>query len=386
MRVIKNHFRLIFCASWFFNCAGDNVVNEINQPPHILSTPITTVAQNQIYTYVVEATDPDGNHLTFSAVHPSWLNFDAATATLNGLATVQNLGDYQIQITVSDGIDSVRQEFTLTVETGPNSPPQFISTPVTNADHNRTYSYTADATDANGDTLTFSAVHPGWLSFDAASRTLSGLATRENLGIHAITINATDGMHQTPQRFTITVAVGEIICDSDFGNPDSSLYVLPYSVGKTFTVSQSYCHPFGGHKDTFAYDFNTAIGDTIVASRAGIVTFTNDQFADGDIMPGNENNVFIGHDDGTRVRYTHLMQNSVLVNVGEQVIQGQPIALSGNTGNTGNFPHLHFAAFRDNTDFGRKNTLPVNFSNAGGPLDQNRGLIESQRYLALPFE
>ncbi|MBK8553537.1 MAG: M23 family metallopeptidase [Ignavibacteria bacterium] len=73
------------------------------------------------------------------------------------------------------------------------------------------------------------------------------------------------------------------------------------------------------------------IGDTIVASRPGTVVFVNEQYSDSDWVNGHENNVFIQHSDGTRMRYTHLKQFGVIVEAGKIVQAGQPLALSGSS-------------------------------------------------------
>ena len=83
------------------------------------------------------------------------------------------------------------------------------------------------------------------------------------------------------------------------------------------------------------------IGTVLIASRAGEVTAVRQSNPDGTRVPGEENFVIITHDDGTHGRYFHVAQNGSLVAVGQIVGQGDPIALSGDTGeSTG--PHLHF--------------------------------------------
>ena len=266
-----------------------------------------------------------------------------------------------------------------------NSPPAFISNPVSTVDHNRTYSYTLRIFDADDDSLTLSGQFPGWLSLDADALVLTGLAWWDQLGEHSVVLRLSDGRHETEQAFTITVGVGEIICETDFGDPAASLYILPFPAGKTITLSQSYCpaNPAWGHNNWFAYDFDTAIGDTIVAMRGGTVLFTQGQYLDGNRAPGKENFVFIQHSDGTVVHYMHLTQNGPLVSPGQTVTQGQPIALSGDSGGSIG-PHVHVTQFRGRTSFNRQYTLPFNFRNAQGILDANRALIGGLSYTALP--
>jgi murein DD-endopeptidase MepM/ murein hydrolase activator NlpD len=73
-----------------------------------------------------------------------------------------------------------------------------------------------------------------------------------------------------------------------------------------------------------------------------------------------------------------------LVDVGEQVEQGQAIGLSGDTGCT-NQPHVHVALRRNRNDFSRQTTLPLNFRNASGRVDPNRSLRQAETYPALPY-
>ncbi len=79
-------------------------------------------------------------------------------------------------------------------------------------------------------------------------------------------------------------------------------------------------------------DWATPVGTAIVASCGGTVTRAG-------WGKGYGYCVYIKHPDGRETRYGHL--SKVLVSVGQNVSQGQKIALSGNTGvSTG--PHLHF--------------------------------------------
>ena len=79
-------------------------------------------------------------------------------------------------------------------------------------------------------------------------------------------------------------------------------------------------------------DWATPVGTAVVASCGGTVTRAGWASGYGYV-------VYIQHEGGRETRYAHLSR--VLVSVGEQVEQGERIALSGNTGrSTG--PHLHF--------------------------------------------
>ena len=160
---------------------------------------------------------------------------------------------------------------------------------------------------------------------------------------------------------------------ANFGNPDSSDYILPFPVGASYPIYQSYCWPTGGHRNQLAYDFAMSIGDTVIACRSGIIVeFREDSPDDGQGV-GKHNFVHIEHFDGTLAFYAHLMQYSVAVNIGDTVEIGQYFALSGNSGYSGE-PHLHIGVYEDYPPI-ESMDLAINFRNAQGPLDARKGLI-----------
>jgi len=171
--------------------------------------------------------------------------------------------------------------------------------------------------------------------------------------------------------------------DLVFPAPENSPFVLPYPVGESYLVSQSYCNPRGGHRNRIAVDFAMPMGAQITAARGGRIVEVIEHFRDGDLRRGHNNRVLIRHDDGTVAWYAHLQQDSVCVSVGDEVVAGQAIARCGNTGNTGDLPHLHFEVFQQRA-YVYEDAIPVAFRNAGGPLDANGGLIAGQTYEALP--
>jgi len=114
---------------------------------------------------------------------------------------------------------------------------------------------------------------------------------------------------------------------------------------------------------------------TVLAARAGEVIRVSEAAATVGGEPPNV--VEVQHSDNTVARYFLLAKNGALVELGERVQQGQPIALSGNSGaEDQGVPHLHFAVYAPNST----DTIPITFKNAN-PLDAP--LIESQTYTAL---
>jgi murein DD-endopeptidase MepM/ murein hydrolase activator NlpD len=180
---------------------------------------------------------------------------------------------------------------------------------------------------------------------------------------------------------------GPSVLRAAFAASERSAYVLPYLPGTSRLVWRTTSHFNPGNKGVglYAIDFEMPIGTPLVAVRAGTVVAARDHFADGNDKDLEENFVMVRHADSTVARYIHLTQRGALVRVGDVVTQGQRIALSGNTGQTGG-PHVHFDVQRcgPNLPPGYNTlpcgmTVPLTFRNAGANVC---GLVPGRRYRA----
>lgn len=85
----------------------------LNRPPAITSFPPAGL-ENGRFRYAVQASDPDGDKLTYALEQPpAGMTVDAATGTVEWDAASAPGGDYQVRLTVSDGEGTTFQVFRL---------------------------------------------------------------------------------------------------------------------------------------------------------------------------------------------------------------------------------------------------------------------------------
>jgi murein DD-endopeptidase MepM/ murein hydrolase activator NlpD len=147
-------------------------------------------------------------------------------------------------------------------------------------------------------------------------------------------------------------------------------YRYPWKGGDSHSVTQGNNNPSGSHNGSqaWAFDFDLPAGTEIRAARSGTVEWVQESLTatfdpgaavgpDNPMIPDGSpdnwgNAVRLRHAGGFTSWYFHIQPGGVLVSVGDQVTQGQPIALSGNTGRSRG-PHLHFQVQADSTDWGQ---------------------------------
>lgn len=196
------------------SAAFELVVENVNDAP-VYVPPIgdQTAAEDSLFSFAVPeqrfAEIDAGDNLSYSAglagggALPAWLGFDAVTRTFSGTPGNADVGSMAVAVTATDAAgSSAVGTFAIDV-TNTNDAP-ILTRPLSDrtAAENAVFSFTVPADtfldiDA-GDTLTYSAsladggALPGWLSFNAANRVLSGTPPDGTAGGLALRITAVD--------------------------------------------------------------------------------------------------------------------------------------------------------------------------------------------------
>jgi len=114
--IIKDK-KLLLSLSVFFIAFLFTGCYLFNSSPVIESDPVTTAKEGAIYTYDVEATDPNEDTLTYSlTVSPTGMTINSTTRVITWTPTEDQVGENEVVVKVSDGSKSTTQSFTVTVE------------------------------------------------------------------------------------------------------------------------------------------------------------------------------------------------------------------------------------------------------------------------------
>ena len=114
MIIIKNK-KLLLSLSVFLIAFLFTGCFLFNSSPVIESDPVTTAKEGAVYTYDVEATDPNEDTLTYSlTVSPTGMTINSTTGVITW--TPAAAGSFDVTVEVSDGSKSETQSFTITVD------------------------------------------------------------------------------------------------------------------------------------------------------------------------------------------------------------------------------------------------------------------------------
>jgi hypothetical protein len=254
-------------------------VTDLNAPPHITTTDILTAYEDQEYRVQYNATDIDLVKQVFTwskTTTATWLHLNASSGLLNGTPTNDEVGKYNINITVSDGRGgSDSHVFELTV-INVNDRPIITSVPNVTAWVGKLYNYQATASDIDAaDVLEFSlGTVPTGMTIDKFTGLVSWTPTLPQNGTNHVIVKVSDGLVFVEQAFNITVLVPSA------NHPPVATLLSP-TKDDTLDITNPGLSWSGtdGDNDTISYDVylgldkdKVSVRDTSVRRAVGIST------------------------------------------------------------------------------------------------------------------
>lgn len=176
---------------------GDTAVPTLANPGN------RTTASSTAVNLQLDASDPNGNTLAFSANNlPTGLSLNSNTGRITG--TTSSVGGvFNVTISVSDGWSFVSRNFVWTIQGAVNNPPSLARVNDLTSEVGEAVTINLNGTDPDGDTLSYSASGlPAGLSLAAQSGVISGAAT--SVGSANVTVTASDGSLSASRSFTWT--------------------------------------------------------------------------------------------------------------------------------------------------------------------------------------
>ena len=275
--------------------------NEVGNPPVFTSPATATVPENQTLAYTAVATDADGDPLSYSLSGTDAARFtiDATTGVVSfrQAPDFETPGDaggnnvYDIIVTATDGINETTRSVAITVtdENEVGNPPVFTSPATATVPENQTLAYTAVATDADGDPLSYSlsGTDAARFTIDATTGVVSfrqapDFETPGDAGgnnVYDIIVTATDGANDTPQAIAITVTNE---------NDNDPVFTSPASVSVAENQTSAYTAvATDADGDTLTYGLSgTDAALFTINGNTGVVSF---RAAPDFEMPGDDN-------------------------------------------------------------------------------------------------
>ena len=184
-----------------------NINNLDDESPVFTSNSSFNIDENQTAIGTVTATDVDSDSITFS-ISGSEINIDANTGALTFAEApdYETKSSYSATVTATDGTNSATQDITVTINDLNDNVPVFTSSASFTADENQSAIGTVTASDADGDTLTYSVSGTELVvNASTGALTFAEAPDYETKSSYSATVTATDGTNSATQDITVSV-------------------------------------------------------------------------------------------------------------------------------------------------------------------------------------
>lgn len=174
-----------------------------NRAPALAAIGDKTAPAEELLTFSISATDPDGEAVTYSASGlPSGASFSGST--FSWTPTAGQVGTYEVTFVASDGTNQDSEVVTITVISDTNQAPILASIGNRSVNEGATLAFTVSASDVDNDPLSYLVSGlPAGATY--SNRTFNWTPGYAQAGSYSTTFIVSDGHVQDSEAITITV-------------------------------------------------------------------------------------------------------------------------------------------------------------------------------------
>jgi uncharacterized protein (TIGR03790 family) len=242
-------------------------VNNVNDPPNILSDPVLSVNEDSEYLYDVEGEDEDAiDVLSYSLDEaPEGMVIDPTTGEISWTPGNDDAGDHEIVINVTDlAGDFAVQEFTLSV-VNVNDAPILSSIGNMEVNEDEAFTYFVNASDIDlGDSLKFYD-DTDLFNIDRNTGEISFTPTNDDVGVYTIVITVKDQSGSQDAEEIILTVVNE-------NDPPTITFSSVYSIDEDESFTMTVEAEDEDIGDSLSFSDDTTMFD--IDSQTGEISFT----------------------------------------------------------------------------------------------------------------
>ena len=246
-------------------------IEAVNDAPSIDTASTIQAAENQTAVETISVSDVDEDDLTLSMSGTDADSFDLSNdnvLTFKEPPDFETKSSYLITLSLSDGIETVTKDITISITNVNDIAPVFTSEATFSAAENQTAIGTITATDAEGDAVTFTISGTELAITSAGVLTFVSAPDYETKSTYTATVTATDGVNSTTQDITISI--------TNVNDADPLFLSLPSSISvyeNTLNVFQIKTYNAEGEKIT--YSLSGTDESQFNLSEFGLISFKN---------------------------------------------------------------------------------------------------------------
>ncbi|MFH1638136.1 MAG: putative Ig domain-containing protein, partial [Candidatus Woesearchaeota archaeon] len=271
---------------------GNGEYGKYSCPPTIHSTPSTLATEGTLYTYRVNATDPEGDTLYYTD-NTSLFNINPSTGLVSFTPTQSQAGNHSITLTVSDGyLGTAAQSFNLNIS-AINNPPNLTYIGQISGQAGTNTTYQATATDEEDDTLYFDLNFTNFLSINSLTGLISLYPNTTSNGTYYINISVNDTVSTDSEVIKLVILPPNITNS----RPNITSY-YPLTANNTILEDGNI---------TFNISYYDADGNSTVSVK---------WYKDGSLQSGETSYTFIGN-------FTTAGSNAGIYNITALITDGQ---------------------------------------------------------------